>query len=308
MNNKIQILVFLVLILNQNFLLEGSNISGGSGTAGFAFLKMPVGTRAQAMGENFTAVADDVSTIFYNPAGLLKIKDREISAEYIVWFEQISKSNINFVYPGTKIGPIGIGINYVSIPYEKREFEDDTGYQSSSIWMGVFQLTWARLIRESILVGCGIKYINENLDIKSTSGLAADVGVISNFSNLVTIGASLQNIGGQLSSENSDSLPFLLRVGISKKFFEEKLLVASDINYGFVDETLNIGIGGEYKLSSYFYPRVGYKFNVTNTNLDFIAGLNVGFGIEYKNFGIDYAMSPKSDLGIVHMVSFSVKF
>ncbi len=300
-------IVFMVL-LSFSVCLSAANISPNSGTAGYAFLKMPVGVRAQSMGENFVAVADDVSTIFYNPTGLLRINNIEVSAEHILWFDQISKSNINFVYPKTIIGPVGVGINYVSVPYEKRESENDENYQSASVWMGVFQIAWAKTINNKLSVGFGLKYINENLDTQSTTGIAIDLGGIYNLKSSISVGVAIQNLGAQLTNENPDQLPAVFRTGVAKRFLKEKLLLASDLNYGFVDGTASFGIGAEYLLSKYFCPRIGYKYLFTNNNLDFISGLNVGFGIRYKKFGLDYSFSPKIDLGLVHLVSFSAKF
>ena len=45
------------------------------------FLKLGFGARALGMGESFVAIADDISAIHYNPAGLAayESEDREIS-------------------------------------------------------------------------------------------------------------------------------------------------------------------------------------------------------------------------------------
>lgn len=303
MKTKIALLIFLSLPLS----LYSSNITENSGTAGFVFLKMPVGVRAQGMGENFTAVGDASSALFYNPSGLIKVNTTEISAEHILWFEGISKSNLNFVYPSTKIGPVGASINYISALYEKRTSENDENYQSASIWMGALQIGWARKIREDISVGCGLKYIKENLDVSEVSGLALDIGGLYELEKKTTIGLSIQNLGIQLTDKNPDTLPSLVRIGAARKIAEDKLLIASDFVYGFVDGTTSIGIGGEYSPSKYFCPRIGYKYLFTNNNLSPVAGLNVGFGIRYREVGFDYSFSPRDTLGLVHLVSFSVK-
>ena len=48
----------------------------GAGQAG-AYLKMGVGARALGMGSAFTAVANDSTAAFWNPAGLAKLKRSE---------------------------------------------------------------------------------------------------------------------------------------------------------------------------------------------------------------------------------------
>ena len=49
-----------------------------AGQAG-AYLKMGVGARALGMGSAFTAVANDSTAAFWNPAGLAKLKNHEAS-------------------------------------------------------------------------------------------------------------------------------------------------------------------------------------------------------------------------------------
>jgi len=300
---------FILLILNFLLIknLSAANISGNSGTAAYPFLKIPVGARVTAMAENFVAAADDVNAIFYNPAGIAKINNIEVSAEHILWLETISKSNLGFVYPHSVIGPVGAGINYVSVPYEKRTQESDESYQKSSVYSAVINLVWARQLKDNLIAGCGLKYITENLDIQSTSGLALDIGGIYRLSEKYTIGLAIQNLGTQFVSQNADPLPALIRAGAATSLLNNKLLLASDLNYGLVDESISIGIGGQYSLGKYFQPRLGYKIMLNNTNLGAISGLRAGFGVNYKKISFDYAISPWSDLGLVHQVTLVIK-
>ena len=48
-----------------------------------------LGARATAMGGAFTAVADDFSAAYYNPAGLAQIEGYSISIEYLLVLPQI---------------------------------------------------------------------------------------------------------------------------------------------------------------------------------------------------------------------------
>ena len=56
----------------------GTAFAESAGQAG-AYLKMGVGARALGMGSAFTAVADDSTASFWNPAGLAKMKKPEAS-------------------------------------------------------------------------------------------------------------------------------------------------------------------------------------------------------------------------------------
>src|SRR5437867_4511913 len=53
---------------------------------GVQFLKIPVGVRGAGMGGVFNGVADDVSTVYWNTAGLAQIQDPEINLLHLSYF------------------------------------------------------------------------------------------------------------------------------------------------------------------------------------------------------------------------------
>ena len=55
------------------------------GKSGFGFLKISPSARAAGMGDAFTAVANDVTTIFYNPAGLTNLNNFVFNFNHTDW-------------------------------------------------------------------------------------------------------------------------------------------------------------------------------------------------------------------------------
>src|SRR5579864_4100780 len=53
--------------------------SNDKGTTTANFLKLGVGARAEAMGEAYSAVADDASSLYWNPSGLARIEQNSVS-------------------------------------------------------------------------------------------------------------------------------------------------------------------------------------------------------------------------------------
>ena len=51
------------------------------GTTAFAFTKIGVGARPVAMGGAFVGLADDITALYYNPAGLAGLQDLAVSQE-----------------------------------------------------------------------------------------------------------------------------------------------------------------------------------------------------------------------------------
>jgi len=88
--------------------------ANGAGTTAASFLKIGVGARAAAMGDAFTALADDPTALYWNPAALIKLKERQLSATYNVWFAEINQGYVGVGFPLSR-GVLGGGINYVSM-------------------------------------------------------------------------------------------------------------------------------------------------------------------------------------------------
>ena len=69
-----------LLFLFMSVTSAADDIHKKAGTAAAAFLKIDAGSRPMGMGGAFTGLADDINTLFWNPAGLASIQDQEFSA------------------------------------------------------------------------------------------------------------------------------------------------------------------------------------------------------------------------------------
>ena len=296
--------VLFILFTFTNFVFS-SNVTEKSGTTAFAFLKIGQGARATAMADCYVGLSDDINAIYWNPAGVSQLESRQILASHTIWFESINRSYLGYIHPPFKFGTLGGSINYLSVSgIEKRTGETDDTYDSISVYDMAISFVWGKKFSDKISLGAGLKIISENLYTKAINGFAIDLGGLYKINDTFLTGLSLQNIG----SGSTDPLPMLLRAGISKKLLQERLILLSDIYLGIVDMTTSLSIGGEYKISNFLYPRIGYKYRMTNTNFDTLAELSAGFGLKYKKHQFDYAFSPYGDLGFTHRLDFLVKF
>ncbi|GAI14440.1 unnamed protein product [marine sediment metagenome] len=92
--------------------------AGSIGTSGGPILRQPIGARQIGMGEAFVAVADDVNTIYWNPAGLSFLVAPEVSAMYSKSIVDTTYGTFAFNYPIYKGGIFGqrrnaIGLGFV---------------------------------------------------------------------------------------------------------------------------------------------------------------------------------------------------
>ena len=110
---KILILVNVLLLSfflpKEAIYAAGENMqgSGSTGTyakvgmAGGQFLKIGHGARGSAMAGAVAAITDDLSSIFWNPAGIAEIPSLTVGFDYTSWFAGF---NHNFAAVGIPIG------------------------------------------------------------------------------------------------------------------------------------------------------------------------------------------------------------
>lgn len=77
-----RIFIALILSLIPQLLIFNPSYGAGEGTTGAAFLKDWGGGKPVAMGETYSAISDDATAPYWNPAGLTLIKGKELSTMY----------------------------------------------------------------------------------------------------------------------------------------------------------------------------------------------------------------------------------
>ena len=84
-NYKIILIPLLLSLFCIQFLHGQKKEFKRVGKSGFSFLKISPSARAAGMGDAFTAIANDVTAIFYNPAGLTQLTGTDFSFGYTNW-------------------------------------------------------------------------------------------------------------------------------------------------------------------------------------------------------------------------------
>src|SRR5476649_889536 len=78
-----------------------------------SFEELPTGARQAGLGNAFTAIADDVYSAYYNPAGLMQLHRSEFTAYYAKLYSgltdgsSIDRSYIAYGHPTAKHGTFG---------------------------------------------------------------------------------------------------------------------------------------------------------------------------------------------------------
>ena len=304
-------LVFIMVVTVVMIGRAYGAIDGKAGTTSASFLKIGIGARAAGMGEAFGAVADDVTAMYWNPAGIAQLEETQATFMHSFWLESMNYEYLGLAYP---LGgsAIGISLGYLGITdIEGRDVNDvkTSDFNANDMAIGV---TYGKQLSETFMLGGSIKSISETIDTEKASTVGIDVGTLykaSAASGDISLAASVQNIGSGLKfiSEAGD-LPMNVKVGGAYKSIDKSLTIAMDVNKP-VDNKAKVNLGMEYWLRESVAVRGGYKYQVGgNDAIGGLTGLTAGAGLKVSQMNIDYAFMPFGDLGSAHRVSLLVKF
>lgn len=307
MKRILSLMVGLTILFASSYVLAGS-----PGSKGAVFLKLGEGARANGMGESFCGVADDINALYWNPAGITQVKERQATFMYSDWLAEIKYNYLAYLHPTQIIGGImGGAITLLdSGSIDKRREGDGKKIGTFEGKDMALAVSYARKMMENCSLGATLKYIQMKIDDKKSTGVALDVGCLykPEIANL-TLGAVVQNFGPKLSAfdKEKDGLPTNFKVGGAYKLLDNQLTLSLDINFPSDNDT-NFNFGVEYWFKEIMAIRAGYKTltkdEIKSSDLTFGAGFRLpGTGI-----GLDYAYCDYDELDDTHRVSLMTKF
>jgi len=314
--NRLKILKAILITFIFLSACEFSSFAYASepGTTGANFLKIGIGPRAAGMGEAQVAVCNDVASVFWNPAGLVRIGSQEASFMYNLWFEGIRSQYFGYTYPHPTIGTFAGSINYLSM--DKIQGYTANGVKTGEVTaydlLGV--LSYAReLPYYGIYGGINLKLIQQKLEKESSFACGFDIGAMGGLGRWLkvkgledlTVGLNLQNLGtGVIFEEEVGNLPLNLKfgVGITKEVLGDPLTIAIDGNLP-NDNDFYGSFGIEYWVRDLIALRLGYK-----SGEDLGKGISFGGGIKVNIFQLDYALVHFGELGYTHRIGIVTRF
>ena len=322
---SVQIVMALLIITVAAASVHAVDIHDGAGTTGAAFLKIEGGSRPAGLGGAFAGLANDINTIFWNPAGLTAVNDRELTAMQHFSFAEINNQTIGYAQ---RIERLVWGASFLGSFTEIERRQGPTEDPDSTATIGGFAtgLSLAYPISEAISVGATAKLISEQLDIQNVFGAAADAGLVLRLlDNRLGIGIAVQNAGVLDGGEN---LPMALRAGLAYRTWKEAIAetettaaipaqevwaLVADAHLPLLDANPSFHIGLERWFYGSIAARLGYQIGLNENPSD---GLALGIGVRRSgedmlaniDFQFDYAFVPDAYVGNAHRVSFITRF
>jgi hypothetical protein len=179
MLKKVLYILFLLAVI-RNVHSQLIPVLGGqrSGTSSLQFLKIGIGARATGMGESFIAVSNDLTALFWNPAGLMQFNQIGIHFSHNIWFVDLRHEFFSGVYRLGKNNAFGLSIIALHTPAMEKtnEFQPmGTGeyFKYGDLAIGI---TYSRRLTEQFSFGVTAKYVEETLAELKMKSFLVDLG------------------------------------------------------------------------------------------------------------------------------------
>jgi hypothetical protein len=325
MNMKHRIFLFALLFCVAGALVVESAVAQNkrTGTAAASELLIPVGARDLAMGGSTIATSSGIDAIYWNPAGLGRMKS---SAEGMFSnMTYIADIGVSYGAVGASFGEFGVlGLSIKSLDFGEIPLttEDDPENISNRFFSPTFVtigLTYSRAVTDAISFGGTLKLISEQIAQVSASGFAIDLGVqynrVAGIGGL-SLGVAVKNVGPQMKFDGSGlyrvalstdgrrpsqryrgeaasaELPSLIEIGLSYGGMTSENLSYS-VNGTFMNNNLYLdqyNLGGElgYSMNEFkFFGRAGMGLVPSAEEKENIFGATFGAGFNYAATGVD---------------------
>lgn len=310
-------------------LLSVTPVTADEGDGGYAgaFLQVPIGARPTAMSGAYRALSDDGAGPLYNPAGVGNLSEKLFATSYRTMKFGRTLGYLTLLFPARHEAVIGISWLYAgSGSVAGRNTDGDRTGTDISFNNHDIGLVFAKRFENVLSGGVKLKYLHATLDELTSFSVSFDFGMMLYLSQLVDreerdlmpiqdvqIGLTVRNIGsryrwdtgnlsGSLGIIQDDRIPVEIGLGVSARFFNRKLILASDLSKNAKQAFVYHG-GTEYLIDSDLAVRGGYSQG------RFTVGGGYIFKLKDRALAIDYAFSTdRIDEGTEHIFSFDLLF
>ena len=281
------------------------------------FMAIGVGGRALGMGGAFTAVANDITAGYYNPAGLANLNYPQISLMHSEQFGSLENydyaavalpygSDMSFGLSIIRLGVDGIpdtrnalydanGDGIVDINTDRLDYSKITEF-SDQDW--AFYLSFAKKHSDNFYWGASVKIIHRNIAEYYANGIGFDVGALYSPVENLYVGANIQDVTTTIvawSTGRNELISPTAKIGTAYQLniLGGTVTPALDLDVRFENRRSsaygNLGpisfdshVGLEYTFKNLFSIRGGYND---------VKQFTVGAGIKLPKLNIDYSFA-----------------
>jgi hypothetical protein len=283
------------------------------------FMNLPVGAVASSLGGAYTARAEGVYGMYWNPASISSSSNKnEVLFFHNSYIEDLKHSYIGYARElAGDNGSFGLSINMFDHGSFKRttfnpnhtsgDFLSEGTFGSNDYALG---LSYNLKTNYPLKFGLSINIIKSKIDDADANGLGLDFGMLYNDEILnvpYKAGFSVKNFGGKVKYDNQlEDLPLIFNTGLTLDYGINEYLTVSPVMDILLDRQIKetyLMIGTEITYDKMFAFRIGYDgMKDVGNNLTF------GCGVKYMDFSFNYAWKDYGDLSSTHIFELLYKF
>lgn len=291
-----KVVIFASLLFTLLLGVSGTAIADDNGA--FPVFRTGVSARALAMGNAYTAVADDASAGYWNPAGLTSVEKFSLTA----MLSDNMRLDRQYMYAALayNFGTAGwAGFSWVNLGMDEIPGADVSGPSGSTYNVDDhgFLFSYGNKMN-NLAVGATFKVAYQKIADYSNTGVGFDAGAKYMVDDNVYLAMSARDLGTKVGR---DAVPVTFRVGVAAMAFGG-FTVAGDIQkvQHRDDVTLYLGSEYDYQFADNYFGAI--RGGVSDGNFSIGAGLTVA-----KRYSIDYAYVTETEtfLGENHRISLS---
>ncbi|MFQ5650138.1 MAG: PorV/PorQ family protein [bacterium] len=255
--------LLLTLPAGRRVLAQETTVSAASQESNGApgvFLRLGVGARALGMGSAFTAVANDASAGYWNPAGLDLVERAQFEFMNVdLPFDR----TFNFISTALPIKNLfTLGASWVGLRVNDIEGRTTNSVEPEYFFgnsQNAFFFSFGKTLGYNLAVGGSLKLIRNTLDEDAANGLGFDAGVMLRLTDRISLGALAQDIGTDYRWDSglTEGVPMTLRLGAAVKAYDGVMLAADVSQVSGLEPTLHLG--AEIRPLKVLPIRLGYN-------------------------------------------------
>jgi len=291
--------------------------SSAIGTAGSEFLNVDVGPRGIAMGGAYSAVTNDATSLYWNPAGLTQVPRISATAMHDEYMASIREEYFAYAHRFNESTVLAGGMRYLDAGAIAQTDINGNSAGDFRPRNYIAEIGWGQAIADltdaerDISLGVTGRYFYSDMGLAAASGYAGDIGLLARYTEApmpYAFSCVAQNLGrGQKFDYTRDTLPFRGKLGAALQaapfalLSMEAVFPVTNTPYG----ALGLELTLETPNGTKAFLRGGYNSINQFSGLEGFRGATFGFGLNMGDFTVDYAYVPFGMLGDTHRFSLS---
>ncbi len=220
------ILLFFFLVFSL-LLIEGScrAESGDAGQLGQLF-DLGTGVHVEGMGQAATALGEDISTVFWNPAAIPRVSYSGINASYQKLFLNTQHSSLSAIFNENQ--NFGFGVGYIRLGSGGFQGYDASGNPTGSfdVIEQALMVSGGYRLSSDFSIGISGKYFNQKIASISRGSPGFDASLHYQPFSVWQVGLNVMNI--VKPSIGPDEFPLIYRAGTALRLWDDRIRLAID--------------------------------------------------------------------------------